>query len=210
MRVHRLAATWIALVLSTVALTGLYAQPEQATLRLVPQTVQIDVNTTTVLDLAITQVSGLYGIEVHLRFDPEVLEIVDADPTREGVQLESGTFPSPDFVALNQVDNAAGTIDYAVTQLSPREPREGSGVVAHMTVRAKQPSTTQIEIVEFILTDTSAGIIDAVGENSQIKVRQNVPWLLFGAGALLVLLIAGGVGYATTVARKRGKTNVNP
>ena len=202
MRVKRLAAIWIALVLSTLALTGFNIQPVQATLQLVPQTIQLDVNSTTVLDLVITQVSGLYGVEAHLRFDPNALEIVDADPTRDGVQLESGTFPAPDFVALNNADNRSGTIDYAVTQLSPREPREGSGIVAHITVRAKRPSKTQIEITEFILTDTAASAIDAVGKNGQIEVRQNVPWLLYAAGGVLVLLLAGGVGYATTLGRK--------
>jgi hypothetical protein len=207
MRVKRLAVirnafALAALVLGALALAGFVIQPVQATLQLVPQTVQLDVDATTVLDLAITQVSGLYGIEAHLRFDPEILEIVDADPTREGVQLEAGTFPTPDFVALNQVDNAAGTIDYAVTQLSPREPLDGSGVVARITVRAKQPSTTLVEIEKFILTDTSAGIIDAVGENGEIRVRQGVPWLLVGAGGALLLLIVGGVGYAISIGRK--------
>jgi hypothetical protein len=174
----------------------------QTTLQLVPNSVQLDVNSTTVLELAVTQVSGLYGVEAHLRFDPQALEIVDADPTTEGVQLESGTFPAPDFVALNQADNEAGTIDYAVTQLSPREPREGSGVVARIQVRAKRPSTTQVEIAKFILTDTSAGIIDAVGENGQVKIRPKVPWLLLGAGSVIALLIAGGVGYVIVIGRK--------
>lgn len=204
MRVKRLAVILTVLVLSTLAWAGLdvLAEPAQTTLQLVPQTVQLDVDNTTVIDLAVTQVSGLYGLEAHLRFDPEALEIVDADPTRDGIQIESGTFPAPDFVALNQADNRAGTIDYAVTQLSPREPREGSGVVAHITVRAKQPSTTQIEIVRFILTDTAAGVIDAVGENGQIQIRQNVPWLLYAVGGGGLLLIAGIVGYATVIRRK--------
>ena len=202
MRVKGLAAIWVLLMLSTLALTGFDIQPVQATLQLVPNSIQLDVNTTAVLDLAVTKVSGLYGVEAHLRFDPQVLEVVDADPTTEGVQLESGTFPAPDFVALNQVDNDAGTIDYAVTQLSPREPREGSGVVAHIKVRAKRPSTTQVEIEKFILTDTSAGIIRAVGENGQVKIRRNVPWLLLGAGSVIALLIVGGVGYAITIGRK--------
>lgn len=204
MKAKRLAAIWLYLVLSVIALSGFGVQPEaaQATLQLVPDTLELDVNSTAVLDLAITQVSGLYGLEVHLGFDSDVLEVVDADPTRGGIQLESGTFPAPDFVALNQADNRAGTIDYAVTQLSPREPREGSGVVAHITIRAKKPSTTEIEIEKFILTDTAAGVIDAVVENSQIKVRRRVPWVPFFAGGALLLLVAGGVGYAITIGRK--------
>ena len=202
MRAKRLAAIGLAFVLYTLALTGFAPGSARATLQLVPRTTALDVNQTTVVDLAITEVSGLYGVQVHLRFDPEAIEIIDADPTRDGVQLESGTFPSPDFVALNQVDNHAGTIDYAVTQLSPREPREGSGIVAHITVRAKQPSTTQIEIEKFILTDTAAGVIDAVGENGQIEVRQSVPWLLYAAGGGLLLLLAGGIGFAIVTARK--------
>jgi hypothetical protein len=204
MRVKRVAAIWTLLLLSSLALTGFDVQtvPAQATLQLVPQTIQLDVNGTAIVDLVITQVSGLYGVEAHLRFDPNVLEIVDADPTRDGIQLESGTFPAPDFVALNQVDNRAGTIDYAVTQLPPRERLEGSGIVAHITIKAKHPSTTQIEIEKFILTDTAGSAIDAVGKNGQIEVRKNVPWLLYAAGGALVLLLAGGIGYATTLERK--------
>jgi hypothetical protein len=204
MRVRRLVALGFVLILSSLALTGFDVQPEpaQAALQLIPHSVQLDVNSTTIVDLAITQVSGLYGVEAHLRFDPDAIEVVDADPTRGGIQLESGTFPAPDFVALNQVDNRTGTIDYAVTQLSPREPRAGSGVAAQITVRAKQPSTTQIEIVKFILTDTSAGVIDATSTNSQIQIRQNVPWYLYAAGGGLLLLTAGGVGYAVTAKRK--------
>ena len=46
-------AAW---VLGALALTGFVIQPAQATLKLVPQAVQLDVDATTVLDLAITQV----------------------------------------------------------------------------------------------------------------------------------------------------------
>jgi hypothetical protein len=181
---------------------GVQAGQATATLQLAPQTVQLGVGRTETIDLALAGVSGLYGVEVHLRFDPAVLEILDSDLNRDGVQIESGTFPVPDFVALNQVDNVAGTVDYAVTQLSPREPSEGSGTVAEITLKGKQPATSQIEIESFILTDTAAGTIDAVSQHGQVEIRRNVPWLLFAAGGGALLLIAGGIGYAIALARK--------
>ena len=39
-------------------------------------------------------------------------------------------------------------------------------------------------------------------ENSQIEIRQTVPWHLYALGGGLLLLIAGGVGYRRTVGRK--------
>jgi hypothetical protein len=93
-------------------------------------------------------------------------------------------------------------MDYAVTQISPREPQDGSGVAARITIRAKQPATTQVTIERFILTDTALGTIGAATKNGQVEIRRNVPWLLFAAGGGALLLVAGGIGYAIALARK--------
>ncbi len=87
--------------------------------------------------IRIENVTGLYGVEVHLTFDPNYLEIQDADPDKEGVQIQAGDFPHPDFVVQNQADNTQGTIDYTITQMAPRGAVDGSGVLAKITFKTK-------------------------------------------------------------------------
>jgi hypothetical protein len=59
------------------------------------------------------------GVEVHLGFDPAKLQVVDADgDSGNGVQLtvESGLFDGDLRIGQNLVDNAAGTIVFAMAQ----------------------------------------------------------------------------------------------
>ena len=64
------------------------------------------------LSVAVTDVQDLYGMELHLRFDPAVVQVADADPGKDGIQVAAGDFLSADFVAQNQADNrrAASTM----------------------------------------------------------------------------------------------------
>jgi hypothetical protein len=61
----------------------------------------------------------IHGVEVHLSFDATKLKVVDADgDPANGVQVaaEDGLFPLGDQVVVQEVDNAAGTILFAVSQ----------------------------------------------------------------------------------------------
>jgi hypothetical protein len=173
-----------------------------ATLQVVPQVTQLVVGESSTLDLAIDEIADLYGVEIHLRFDPEALEVVDADPSTAGIQVQSGTFPAPDFVVQNQADNDAGTIDYTVVQLPPNEPGRGSGVAALITLRAKQPAVSRIEIEGFLLADTAGRSIGAVHRDGQVKIRRAVPWIPLAATGTALVLAFAGVGYAVHKRRK--------
>jgi hypothetical protein len=185
---------WMWFVVSALLLTGFVYQPG-AVLHTSPQTAQLKVGDTTTIDVMLADVHGLYGVEIHLVFDPEALEVVDAAPDTEGVQLEPGTLPVPDFVVQNEVDNGAGTIDYAVTQLPPSNPGEGSGVVARVTFRAKKPSVSLVRFEQFLLADTIGGNIDARPQDGQIKVQRRSLWMLYATAGATLALVVGGIGY---------------
>jgi hypothetical protein len=185
---------WMGLVLAALLLTGFVYQPG-AVLHTSPQTAQLRVGDTTTMDVMLADVHGLYGVEIHLAFDPVALEVVDAAPDTEGVQIEPGTLPVPDFVVLNEVDNGAGTIDYAVTQLPPSDPGEGSGVVARVTFRAKRPSVSSVGFEQFLLADTIGGNIDARSQDGQIKVQSRSQWMFYAAAGATLALAVGGIGY---------------
>jgi hypothetical protein len=85
----------------------------------------------------IANIQHLYAGEVHLQFDPSVVEVVDANPALDGVQISAGSFPTPDSVLVNQADNTSGTIDYAVTSVNPTLESNGTGVFCTITFRGK-------------------------------------------------------------------------
>jgi hypothetical protein len=194
----RFVGSWIVLALCSLVLTGFawhIIQP-QTMLKVNPPTLRMRVRQTAQVSLMIDQVTNLYGIELHLRFDPESLQVLDANPDQDGIQIEPGALPSPDFVVLNSVDNQRGTIDYAATQLQPRAPGEGEGVVARITFQAKQVTDSEIQFEQLLLADTNGKNIDATTQSGQVRVQNSIPWTLVAAVGLAVLLIAASIGFA--------------
>ncbi len=99
-------------------------------LQIVPITNQLHVAEASVVEIRLNNAVDLYGLHLSVEFDPALLQVQDADPSEKGVQVAPGKLPAPDFTVVNQVDNARGSIEYAVTQLNPRQPAQGDGVVA--------------------------------------------------------------------------------
>ena len=96
--------------------------------------------TTLSVDIYVENVSGLYGADIQLLFDPVAAQVVDADPFMPGAQIQPlAGFLSPDFVIRREANNASGLIWYAVTQTNPSPPATGSGAVARVTF---QPQST--------------------------------------------------------------------
>jgi hypothetical protein len=101
-----------------------------ADLRVVPVTSGIGVTESGKVEIRMNNAADLYGLHVALRFNPDLLTVQDINQEQEGVQIAPGVLPAPDFTVLNTADNDQGMVEYAVTQLNPRQPAQGDGVVA--------------------------------------------------------------------------------
>ena len=124
------------------------------------------------LPVSVADIQDLYGIEFYLRFDPAVVQVTDADPSTNGVQVAEGDFLSADFVARNEVDNQAGTIDYAVMQVNPNEPRSGGGTL--LTIRFQGVGagrTSQLEVEAIVLTTRDGDVIPVTVTDEEIRVK---------------------------------------
>jgi hypothetical protein len=76
-------------------------------------------------DIRIEDVSNLYGASVVIAFDPQVVQVEDADPTIEGVQIAIGDFlDQRQFVLKHDVNNDTGYVELSITQLSPAPLRQ--------------------------------------------------------------------------------------
>jgi len=126
-------------------------QLDQAMVRSEAATYEISADSTISIPIYLEKAFDIYAIDVRASFDPALVEVVDADPRREGVQVEPGQFPQPDFVARKDVDTQAGTIHYVMTQVSPTEPANGAGVLFTIQLRGRRnggETTLHIDQVE--------------------------------------------------------------
>ncbi len=110
-----------------------------------------------------TSFVGLYGCEVEVQYDPTALEIQDADPNTEGIQVRVGDVFSAGrvFVALNAVDPQEGVVRFAATLLEPEPPIHGSATLFYVRFKALRPGPTLIRFGQVILVDRGAQTIDA-------------------------------------------------
>ena len=112
------------------------------TVRVAPAAVEVPAGQPTDVAVEVVDVQDLYGFDLALTFDPNAVEIMDADPSQTGVQMALGTFLDPGFVVLNSADNARGTLRFAMTQLNPSSPKSGTGTLIVIRLRGKQVSSS--------------------------------------------------------------------
>ncbi|MBI4777440.1 right-handed parallel beta-helix repeat-containing protein [Candidatus Desantisbacteria bacterium] len=101
------------------------------------------------LEIRIHDAKGLLGGEVHLSYDPRVLEVVNL-PVPEaghsgnarrllaengGIRIQSGDYFIDGWELMNKADNVSGKIDYAVGVFKPET--KGEGILAVVPFRIK-------------------------------------------------------------------------
>ena len=85
--------------------------------------------------IRIADIQNVYGFEYGAQVRSIFVQVIDSDPNAPGVQLLPGDFLSSDLIVRNSADNAAGAIQYAVTQLNPSAvPKSGSGTLFTLNI----------------------------------------------------------------------------
>ena len=146
-----------------------------AVIRIEPATGQINTGETLAVEVRVDNVENLFAADIEIQFDASLLQVQDGDPNKDGVQVSPGTFPAPDFVAENTVDNSAGVIRYALTQLPPSQPLNGSGVILSLTFQGLADGTSNVRIVKFDLATNQAQVISATPQDGSITIGAGGP-----------------------------------
>ena len=116
----------------------------------------IKVGDTLEVGIQIDRIEDLMGAEVHLQFDAQLLQLVDAQPDEDGEQVAHGSFLQPDFVVINTGDNLSGVVDYAIAQMPPHTAVYGDGELLILRLKAISPGRSSITITRVVLADASA------------------------------------------------------
>jgi LysM repeat protein len=151
--------TWLFVFILLVSLAGFPAKAQGTTVvRVEPASKTAQVGETFNLIVKVDNISNLAAIELHLSFNPAVLEVTG---------LSNGGFIAADFTAQNTFDNGAGTIDFAIAQMN-RAPAQGSGTLLNVSFRAKANGSstlttraTQATPSGFLLADQNGTAIQA-------------------------------------------------
>lgn len=113
-----------------------------------PTLLVVPVGETACADLRIENVENLFGFATAIRFDPNRVAVVDADPDNSGIQIEVGPFLQGGFVASNSADNAGGTISLGITLFGAETGRSGSGTLATICFRGLNRGHSAITLVD--------------------------------------------------------------
>lgn len=167
--------TLITLLFTLFSLPGSPVLAATANVKLHPAAASVQPGQTVNVSVLVENVTSLYGIEVHLTFDPALLEVVDANTATDGIQIAHGDFLSADFVAQNVADNVAGKIDYAISQMHPQTGKSGGGTIAIITFRGKAAGTSAINFTGVLLSDPTGGQIQATSANGSVTVGGVAP-----------------------------------
>ena len=145
-----------------------------ALLSVEPSRVTVGRNGVVDTGLWIQNVLHLYGIELHLAFDPQIVQVMDADPERPGVQIGigAGLREQPHFVATNQVDNAAGTIDFVAALLSPAPALNGNAELAVVTWRGTNAGESAVQYTGAVLADPDGRPIAVTTQDGRVQVLE--------------------------------------
>lgn len=153
---------------------ALWAQSDPV-IRIEPETISLEVGETTIITVTVTAVTDLYGIELHMTFDPEIVAVADMDNGTPGVQMLSGSVfdVNQGFRVANQTDNETGELLYAFTLLAPATSFAGDGDLLIFEVQALSPGNTDLNLATVILASSDGNAIPATIQSGQLTVIDN-------------------------------------
>lgn len=119
----------------------------------------------------IRDVADLYAVDIEIQFDPDVVQVEDANPSKKGVQPALGTFLEAGLALYNIVDNDAGVVQFAMTQVNPAEAKSGSGVVLilYFTGIAEGESTLTVSRLDLATRSGEAIPVEAVDSSVEVS-----------------------------------------
>ncbi|HLO17612.1 MAG TPA: LysM peptidoglycan-binding domain-containing protein [Anaerolineales bacterium] len=126
---------WLLVIILAASPAGAPALAQGTTVvRVDPSATSAQVNDTVNIFIKVDNIVNLSAFELHLAFNPGILEVSS---------LTNGGFVAADFIAQNNFDNAAGTIDYAIAQMN-RPAVQGSGTLLNIAFRAKSNGNSSV------------------------------------------------------------------
>lgn len=120
------------------------------------------------------------GTDADLTYDPNVLQIVDANSSIEGAQISAGSLYSQ--TTYNLANNTTGKLSFSGTQPAQSPGYSGSGTLATITFEAiKEVSATAVSL-DFTKGSTSdSGVFDKSSQDDVLSSVTNASYSITAA-----------------------------
>jgi len=136
---------------------------------------EIPLNVRVEVPVEVRDVSELYAVDLTIRFDPDILQVEDADPNQAGVQPGLATFLDAGMTLFNEVDNETGTVRFVMSQINPSEGKSGSGNLLVLYFVGKQAGTSPVTVEKVEASNRLGEAIPVSGADAEIVVREDAP-----------------------------------
>lgn len=136
---------------------------------------EIPLETRVEVPVEVRGVVDLYALDLTIRFDPEILQVEDADPNQAGVQPGLATFLDAGMTLFNSVDNETGTVRFVMSQINPSEPRSGDGILLVLYFVGKQAGTSELTVEKIEFSTRFGEAIAVSGVDAEIVVSAGAP-----------------------------------
>jgi hypothetical protein len=148
------------------------AAQSSTVVRIDPLELALQAGETAAVSIHVEGASNLYGVEIHLSFDPAIVQIVDADADEPGVQTEPGDLMSIDqgFLVANRVDNTTGKLLFGLTLLNPAPPVSGDGILLAFELEALAAGTSDLVLSPVILASPQGEELPSSVEHGRVTV----------------------------------------
>jgi hypothetical protein len=159
------------------------ATPAPPTIVTAPETLQTtlcSLRETTVIRVA--NAVGLVSVRLEVSYNPAIIQIIDADAARQGVQIRVGSAFSNGAIVENQVDTQLGHVVFEANVIG-QPPLPATTDLAAIDWRPQQVGLSPVAISPLTLLDTTNQPISAVAQNGAVEVLF-VPNCLFGSAQL--------------------------
>lgn len=158
-------AWFIALMLGMVVTS---CAPPSPVIKVDSSTTPFHVHDKVSVPIKVENVANLTAIELHLSFDPQVLEVIS---------INDGGFLKANFPVQNTFDNTAGTVDYAAAQINGI-PANGSGTLLEVVFRARASGDASIRLrgtqaapIGLLLSDSNGATIKALFIDGRVNIQ---------------------------------------
>lgn len=175
MRSHLLPG-WIMILILAAGFPSGMPRAGEALVCTDPVRLEIGAGQSETLQILLVNADKVYGIDLQAAFDPAVVEVMDADSKKSGIQMLPGGFLKADFTARNLADNKTGTLRYVVTQLNPTPPSSGKGIILSIRFRGRKAGThTRVTIVSAVIADRRGIKQPVTSRNGELVIVKPKP-----------------------------------
>ncbi|MGD8969221.1 MAG: cohesin domain-containing protein, partial [Anaerolineae bacterium] len=146
---------------------------ERPMLFIEPASAMTSISGTATVEIRIQNVTDLYGVQLHLSFDPSIVQVEDAIPGGD-VNIAPGDFLQPGAVVYtNYVNNSTGEIEYVQSRQGAVPGVDGAGLLARITFHGEAAGVSPVEFTLHILSDPMSVPIAHGHADGEIIVRSD-------------------------------------